>query len=230
MKNFKHPFSHELKKPKDEKGLPRFMTAYMKERMKEENTHGLWDNIHAKRERIKRGSGEHMRKPGEKGRPTESDFKSASEETDMRPIKKPHETSKHRKTSETPEPQSINPNDPDSRLDGTDSLVNVYKNETPGQTTAKIVKRIVKEALGIYEADYHGKEVSLNKPTKGDVKKSKVYVRDPSTGNIKKVNFGDPNMTIKKHIPARRKSFRARHHCETPGPKTKARYWSCRAW
>ena len=127
-------------------------------------------------------------------------------------------------------PQSINPNDPDSRLDGTDSLVNVYKNETPGQTTAKIVKRIVKEALGIYEADYHGKEVSLNKPTKGDVKKSKVYVRDPSTGNIKKVNFGDPNMTIKKHIPARRKSFRARHHCETPGPKTKARYWSCRAW
>ena len=75
MKNFKHPFSHELKKPKDEKGLPRVMTAYMKERMKEENTHGLWDNIHAKRERIKRGSGEHMRKPGEKGRPTKADFK-----------------------------------------------------------------------------------------------------------------------------------------------------------
>ena len=82
----------------------------------------------------------------------------------------------------------------------------------------------------IFEAKYHGKTVPLNKPMKGDVKKSKVYVKDPKTGNIKKVNFGDPNMKIKKNIPARRKSFRARHHCDNPGPKTKARYWSCRAW
>ena len=80
------------------------------------------------------------------------------------------------------------------------------------------------------EAKYHGREVPLGKPMKGDVKKSKVYVRDPSTGNIKKVNFGDPNMRIKKSIPGRRKSFRARHNCANPGPRTKARYWSCRAW
>jgi hypothetical protein len=80
------------------------------------------------------------------------------------------------------------------------------------------------------EAKYHGREVPLGKPMKGDVKKSKVYVKDPSTGNIKKVNFGDPNMRIKKTSPAHRKSFRARHHCENPGPRTKARYWSCRAW
>lgn len=80
------------------------------------------------------------------------------------------------------------------------------------------------------EAEYHGKKVTLNKPMRGDVKKFKVYVRDPSTGNVKKVNFGDPNMRIKKSIPARRKSFRARHHCDTPGPKTKARYWSCKKW
>ena len=80
------------------------------------------------------------------------------------------------------------------------------------------------------EAKYHGREVPLGKPMKGDVKKSKVYVRDPSTGNIKKVNFGDPNMRIKKTSPARRKSFRARHNCANPGPRTKARYWSCRAW
>ena len=80
------------------------------------------------------------------------------------------------------------------------------------------------------EAKYHGREVPLGKPMAGDVKKSKVYVKDPSTGNIKKVNFGDPNMRIKKSIPGRRKSFRARHHCENPGPRTKARYWSCRAW
>ena len=80
------------------------------------------------------------------------------------------------------------------------------------------------------EAKYHGREVPLGKPMKGDVKKSKVYVRDPSTGNIKKVNFGDPNMRIRKSNPARRKSFRARHNCANPGPRTKARYWSCRKW
>ena len=80
------------------------------------------------------------------------------------------------------------------------------------------------------EAKYHGREVPLGKPMKGDVKKSKVYVRDPSTGNIKKVNFGDPNMRIKKSIPGRRKSFRARHNCANPGSRLKARYWSCRAW
>jgi len=80
------------------------------------------------------------------------------------------------------------------------------------------------------EAEYQGRKVTLNKPMKGDVKKSKVYVKDPKTGNVKKVNFGDPNMKIKKSNPARRKSFRARHNCKNPGPKTKARYWSCKAW
>jgi uncharacterized Zn finger protein (UPF0148 family) len=82
----------------------------------------------------------------------------------------------------------------------------------------------------IQEAKYQGRTVTLNKPMKGDVKKSKVYVKDPKTGNVKKVNFGDKNMKIKKSNPKRRKSFRARHHCENPGPKTKARYWSCKAW
>jgi hypothetical protein len=80
------------------------------------------------------------------------------------------------------------------------------------------------------EAEYQGRKVKLNKPMQGDVKKSKVYVRGPK-GNVVKVNFGDKNMRIKKSNPARRKSFRARHHCDTnPGPKWKARYWSCRAW
>jgi hypothetical protein len=80
------------------------------------------------------------------------------------------------------------------------------------------------------EAEYHGRNVQLGKPMQGDVKKFKVYVKDPSTGNIKKVNFGDPNMRIKKSNPARRRSFRARHNCDNPGPRTKARYWSCRKW
>jgi hypothetical protein len=72
--------------------------------------------------------------------------------------------------------------------------------------------------------------VPLGKPMRGDVKKFKVYVRDPSTGNIKKVNFGDPNMKIKKSNPKRRKSFRARHKCATAKDRTSARYWSCRKW
>jgi len=80
------------------------------------------------------------------------------------------------------------------------------------------------------EADYRGRKVPLGKPMRGDVKKFKVYVKNPKTGNVKKVNFGDKNMRIKKSNPKRRKSFRARHHCENPGPKTKARYWSCRKW
>ena len=79
------------------------------------------------------------------------------------------------------------------------------------------------------EATYHGKSVPLGKRLPGDVKKSKVYVRKPN-GNIVKVNFGDKKMKIKKSNPKRRKSFRARHHCENPGPRWKARYWSCRAW
>jgi len=82
----------------------------------------------------------------------------------------------------------------------------------------------------IEEAEYRGRKVPLGKPMRGDVKKFKVFVRDPKTGNIKKVNFGDKKMRIKKSNPKRRKSFRARHNCANPGPRTKARYWSCRKW
>ena len=80
------------------------------------------------------------------------------------------------------------------------------------------------------EAEYQGRKVKLNKPMRGDVKKFKVFVKDPKTGNVKKVNFGDPNMRIRKSNPKARKSFRARHNCKNPGPKTKARYWSCKKW
>ena len=86
------------------------------------------------------------------------------------------------------------------------------------------------EEQQLEEAEYRGRKVKLNKPMRGDVKKFKVFVKDPKTGNVKKVNFGDPNMRIKKSNPKRRKSFRARHNCDNPGPKTKARYWSCRKW
>jgi hypothetical protein len=79
------------------------------------------------------------------------------------------------------------------------------------------------------EAKYQGKEVPLGKKLPGDVKKSKVYVKNPQ-GRVVKVNFGDKKMRIKKSNPARRKSFRARHNCANPGPRHKARYWSCRSW
>ena len=89
----------------------------------------------------------------------------------------------------------------------------------------------------LWEAEYRGRKVPLNKPMRGDVKKFKVYVKDPKTGNVKKVNFGHggtsakrKTMRIRKSNPKARKSFRARHNCANPGPKTKARYWSCRKW
>ena len=131
----------------------------------DEGKPGLWANIHAKRKRIKAGSGERMREPGNKGAPSAQDFKDAAKEG--------------------------------------------YE--------------------GMAEAEYQGRKVPLGKPMQGDVKKSKVYVRKPN-GKVVKVNFGDKNMKIKKSNPDRRKSFRARHNCDNPGPRWKARYWSCRAW
>ena len=85
------------------------------------------------------------------------------------------------------------------------------------------------------EAEYQGRKVKLNKPMQGDVKKFKVYVKNPK-GNVVKVNFGhkgkggEKTMRIKKSDPARRKAFRSRHNCDNPGPRHKARYWACRTW
>ena len=90
-------------------------------------------------------------------------------------------------------------------------------------------KYLKKEDTDVSEAEYQGRKVQLGKKMAGDVKKSKVYVRNPK-GNVVKVNFGDKKMKIKKSNPARRKSFRARHNCANPGPRHKARYWSCRSW
>ena len=91
------------------------------------------------------------------------------------------------------------------------------------------VRDYLKANKEVDEAKYQGREVPLGKPMKGDVKKSKVYVKKPN-GTVVKVNFGDKKMRIKKSNPKRRKSFRARHNCSNPGPRWKARYWSCRAW
>jgi len=102
-----------------------------------------------------------------------------------------------------------------------------YKPAKPGDKD-RPSKEAWKKAQG---SEYQGRKVTLNKPfrTPGGPKKFAVYVKNES-GNVVIVRFGDPNMKIKKNIPARRKSFRARHHCESPGPKWKARYWACKSW
>ena len=134
-----------------------------------------------------------------------------------------------------------------------DKQDDVYREDQAADVVAQkeIADRITAPMPGVHEeeeldeddldeAEYQGRKVPLGKPMRGDVKKFKVYVKDPKTGNVKKVNFGhggtsakragQKTMKIKKSNPARRKSFRARHNCDNPGPRTKARYWSCRAW
>ena len=99
----------------------------------------------------------------------------------------------------------------------------------------KICEKCDEELYGdleLTEAEYQGKKVTLNDPirtSENPSKKFKVYVMGPK-GKVVVVRFGDPNMSIKRDDPARRKSFRARHNCDDPGPKYKARYWSCFQW
>ena len=90
---------------------------------------------------------------------------------------------------------------------------------------------VIEDAMIIENGEKKG--VKLNniiRTSENPNKKFKVYVRDPATKKIKVVRFGDPNMEIKRDDPNRRKNFRARHNCDNPGPKTKARYWSCKQW
>jgi|OM-RGC.v1.006317321 hypothetical protein len=183
----------------------------LEERLEEKKNKGLWHNIHAKRKR-----GEKPAKPGEKGYP---------------------------KTLKI------------EKKDGDPCWVG-YKQIGMKDKDGKKVPNCVKEVTEIYyevdgkghgytfeyirtkdlnEAEYQGRKVKLGKPTTGDVKKFKVYVKNPK-GNVVKVNFGhkgkggEKTMRIKKSNPDARKSFRARHNCENPGPRHKARYWSCRKW
>jgi len=112
---------------------------------------------------------------------------------------------------------------------GKSCMVELSYDEMEEEKTCNECKYCKTDKL-LTEAKYKGRTVPLGKPMRGDVKKFKVFVRDPKTGNVKKVNFGDKKMRIKKSNPKRRKSFRARHNCANPGPRTKARYWSCRKW
>lgn len=194
-----------------------------------EEKRGLWDNIHAKRKRIAAGSGERMRKPGSKGAPTAAALKAAQVKEDA-------------------EKHSKDPRNPASRFDASDEVTKIYKDETPGQSknpskTLRILKKVVKEALyecngnctcgkqpPVTEAEYQGRTVPLGKPMKGDVKKSKVYVKNEK-GNVVKVNFGDKNLSIKKNNPARKRSYCARSSGQgNLNKRTSANYWSRKAW
>ena len=104
------------------------------------------------------------------------------------------------------------------------------------QDVKEIVEFLKAYKPEVNEAEYQGRKVKLGKPMQGDVKKFKVYVKNPQ-GNVVKVNFGHggssakgKTMKIRKSNPNARKNFRARHNCDNPGPRTKARYWSCRKW
>ena len=134
-------------------------------------------------------------------------------------------------------------NDPDLRDKFVAFLIGLFNDPEIGKVALYGESIYTNENLGIeiiesnkpfpiQEAEYQGRKVKLGQVTRtsGD-KKFQVYVKNPKTGNVKKLQFGDgTGLSIKTKDPARRKSFKARHNCDNPGPKDKARYWSCRMW
>ena len=110
------------------------------------------------------------------------------------------------------------------------------KNETFYEDSYGSVEETIYSYTSLNEAEYQGRKVKLGKIMQGDIKKFKVYVKNDK-GKVVKVNFGfggksahGKRMVIKKNNPERRKSFRARHNCDNPGPRWKPRYWACRSW
>lgn len=213
-----------------------------------EESNGLWANIHTKRKR-----GEEPAKEGDDDYPDKKQWDKLTEEGDedstettnymfWQNLKTIHETSGELLAMDKSKVDDVISNGHAWAVDhistSTDDIEEVYHflesnvgDDYDGNIEAGYQDEYGNvENLSISEAKYKGDEVQLGKPMKGDVKKFKVYVKDPKTKNIKKVNFGDPDMRIKKSNPARRRSFRARHNCDNPGPRTKARYWSCKKW
>ena len=266
----------------------------------------LWANIHKKRERIKQGSGEKMRKVGDKGAPTPAQMKRAKGEEVNEKAPNTRDAMKRFKAGEAgfTDKAHLKAKGLIPRADGTkkkspkyeefedvyhldEKIAGLVKKAEKSGMPYGILKKVYDRGMAAWRtghrpgttpqqwgmarvnsfttkssgtwgkadkdlaakvrgesleplknnwgeiteaAEYQGRKVQLNNPTKGDVKKYKVYVRNDK-GNVVKVEFGDPNMSIKRDDPERRKSFRARHQCDTnPGPKYKARYWSCKFW
>jgi len=177
----------------------------------------LWANIHKKRQRIKGGSGEKMRKKGQKGAPTPAQMKRAKSEQMLNFIEGALKKDKKLKNLMIPKKGKA----------GTTKYSRAKAMKRPDKFSD--YQMMMKNSWGevTEKDDKSGKE--LNNPTRGDVKKYKVYVKNDK-GNVVKVEFGDPNMSIKRDDPAARKAFRARHNCDQKKDKTTAGYWSCKFW
>lgn len=198
---------------------------------------GLWDNI-----RKKRARGERPARKGEKGYPSERSWReSTNEAASLEETDELAETDEGNAFSGARQ-DAIDAGEDEFEVDGKKYKVTGDKSKTneQHQMSESELRTIIRKC--ILEACYDGRKVTLNKKMSNPEnknKKSKVYVAGkgkyksgPCKGQnkAKKVQFGDPNMRIKKNNPKNRKSFRARHNCDNPGPKDKARYWSCKSW
>ena len=188
---------------------------------------GLWENIRKKKER--EGKKYKPAKKGDNDRPDPEAWKKAQSEKDFKPHTmydkdgKPHEAKTYKDHLDMKKKGYTH-----------DKSKAAFKYENPKTGEIFTYKRkgnYKKDGTPLVfkgvAAEYQGRKVQLGRPflTPKGPKKRSVYVKNDK-GNVVKVNFGDPNMKIKKSDPARRKSFRARHNCSNPGPRWKARYWS----
>ena len=110
--------------------------------------------------------------------------------------------------------------------------MSILSGENPFYFKKTVYMQVDESVESVMEAEYKGKKVTLNKPfyTPDGPKKSAVYVKDPKTGNVIIVRFGDPNLEIKKDNPERRKAFHARHNCDQKKDITTPGYWACKSW
>ena len=220
------------------------MINFNKETLKEESK-GLWANIQNKRER-----GEEPAKPGDEEYPDKEQWDKLTKEDDERDsknymfwqnLKTIHHSCGELLKMDKDKIDEILDNGHDWAIDhvatSADDIEEVYHfiegmcdDGYVGETEGGYKDEYgTVESVNLAEAEYKGKDVKLGKPRKGDVKKYKVYVKNDK-GNVIKVNFGDPNMEIKRDNPERRKSFRARHKCSDAKDRTTPRYWSCKMW
>lgn len=134
-----------------------------------------------------------------------------------------------RKRGEAPAKKG-DPDRPDAKSwkDNTDESIAEYELFVKKEDNSCFTEWLKENKPAVLESEYQGRKVKLNSPSQGDVSKFKVYVKKGD--KVVKVNFGAKGMVIKKDNPAARKSFRARFNCDSPGPKHKARYWSCKKW
>ena len=205
----------------------------------------LWDNIRAKDDRIKSGSGEKKARPGDDDYPETLDVNEGEEASSNAISGKMTEVDEYDENAFVAKAADAKSKGKKKFKMGDKEYDVTIDKETAEEITGEKIeeaqlRKLIRDI--ILEACYDGRKVTLNKKMSNPEnknKKSKVYVSGkgkyksgPCKGQnkAKKVQFGDPNMRIRKSNPKARKSFRARHNCDNPGPKDKARYWSCKSW